>query len=101
MNCQRFEEVASDIAREQILDAGVRSDALAHCHGCEPCAVRLEDELAITDRLRNFAGSFDSIGAPARIEAQVLAAFEQRTHKEPPAMVSRRRYWISAIAALV
>jgi hypothetical protein len=102
MNCQRFEEVASDIAREQILDASVRSDALAHCDGCEPCAVRLEDELAITDRLRNFAGSFDSIGAPARVEAQVLAAFEPRTLKEPqPAMVSRRRSWISAIAALV
>jgi hypothetical protein len=102
MNCQRFEEVASDIARAQILDASVRSDALAHCHGCEPCAVRLEDELAITDRLRDFAASLDSIGAPPRIEAQVLAAFEQRTLKEPrPAMVSRRRYWISAIAALL
>jgi hypothetical protein len=102
MNCQKFEEVVSDIAREQILDVSVRSDALAHCHGCEPCAVRLEDELAITHRLRDFAGSFDSIGAPARVEAQMLAAFELHTLRErQPVVISRQRYWISAIAALV
>ena len=89
MNCQRFEETVSDIARERILDASVRSDALAHCHECEPCALLLEDELAITDRLRHFAVSFDSIGASARVEAQLLAAFEQRTLKEPrPAIMS-------------
>src|ERR1700738_615374 len=102
MNCQKFEGIVSDIAREQILDASLRSDALAHCRGCEACAVRLEDELAITDQLRHFAVSFDSIGASARVEAQLLAAFEQRTLKEPrPAIMSRQRYWISAIAALV
>ena len=102
MNCQRFEETVSDIACEQILDAGVRSDALAHCHECESCAVRLEDELELTHRLRNFAGSFHSMGAPARVETQVLAAFEPRTLKVPlRATVSRQRYWISAIAALV
>ena len=102
MNCQKFEEIVSDIAREQILDASVRSDALAHGDECPSCAVRLEDELAITDRLKNFAGSFDSIGAPASVEAQVLAAFEQLTLREPhAAVVSRQRYWVAAIAALV
>ena len=101
MNCQRFEEIVSDIAREQILDASVRSDALAHGHGCGPCAIRLEDELAITDRLRKFAVKFDSIGAPPRVEAQVLAAFDDDTLKElQPAIMSRQRYWISAISAI-
>ena len=101
MNCQRFEEIVSDIGREQILDASVRGEAFAHCHGCRPCAVRLEDQLAITDRLRNFAVKFDSIGAPPRVEAQVLAAFEQGTlAAPPPAIMSRQRYWISAISAI-
>ena len=102
MNCQRFEEIASDIAREQILDASVRTEAFAHCHGCGSCAVRLEEELAITDRLRNFAVKFDSIGAPARVEARVLAAFEQGTltAPQPVAIMSRQRYWISAISSI-
>lgn len=101
MNCQRFEEVVNDIAREKILDASVRSAAVAHCRGCELCAIRLEDELAITHRLSNFAGSFHSEGAPARVKAQVLAAFELRAITEPtPAITSRQRHWISAVSAI-
>jgi hypothetical protein len=102
MNCQRFEDIVNDIAREQILDVNVRSEALAHSRECEQCALRLEDESAITLRLRNFAGSFESIGAPARVETQLLAAFGERPPVTlPPAVRSRQQYWIAAIAALL
>ena len=102
MNCQRFEELVNDIAREQMLDVSVRGEALAHGSECEHCALRLEDELAITLRLRNFAGNFESVSAPAQVETQLLAAFEQRglVGSRPPAM-SRKAYWIAAIAAML
>lgn len=106
MNCQRFEDLVNDIARERILDVSVRSEALAHSSECEHCALRLEDELAITLRLRKFAGSFESVGAPARVETQLLAAFTS----QPPVRSQRwfisherswQKYWIAAIAAML
>lgn len=102
MNCQRFEELVNDIAREQMLDVSVRDEALAHSSECEQCVLRLKDEVAITLRLRNFAGNFESAGAPARVETHLLAAFEQRAQvgSRPP-FISRKAYWITAIAAML
>jgi hypothetical protein len=102
MNCQRFEELVNDIAREQILDVSVRSEALAHSSECEHCALRLEDEFALTLRLRNFAGDFESVSAPARVETQLLAAFGERSPVSwQPQSISRPVYWIAAIAAML
>lgn len=110
MNCQRFAELVNDIAREQILDVSVRSEALAHSSKCDDCALILEDEFAITVQLRNFAGSLESAGAPARVETQLLAAFGERAtvSSQPPSM-SRKpywpkywpKYWIAPIAAML
>ncbi len=106
MNCQRFEDIVNDIAREQILDASVRSEALAHSRECEHCALRLEDESAITLRLRSLAGSFEAVGAPAQVETQLLTAFAERSPiKSQPLAMSRPRYWpqywMAAIAAVL
>jgi hypothetical protein len=106
MNCQRFEDLVNDIARQQILDASVRSEALAHSSECEHCALRLEDELAITLRLRSFAGAFESVGAPARVETQLLAAFTSQppVRSQRPVISQQHswpRYWIAAIAAML
>jgi len=91
MNCQRFEDLVNDIAREQILDASVRSEALAHSSECEHCGLRLEDEYSITRRLRNFASGFESVSAPARVETQLLAAFGQRAPvSSQPQSMSRK-----------
>jgi hypothetical protein len=101
MNCQRFEELVNDIAREQMLDVSVRREALAHSSECKQCGLRLEDEHAITLRLRNFASGFGSVGAPARLETQLLAAFGERALvNSQPQPMSRKAYWIAAIAAL-
>jgi hypothetical protein len=106
MNCQRFEDIVSDIVREQILEVSVRSEALAHSRECDHCTLRLEDESAITLRLKNFAGNFESIGAPARVETHLLAAFGERAPVPlQPAVMSRQqywpKYWIAGIAALL
>jgi hypothetical protein len=104
MNCQKFEIVVNDIAREQIIDAGARVEALRHSDGCKLCAERLADERTITAQLRELAESMDATGAPARVEARLLAAFNDIALAQSPAPALpfrsiRRRYLATAIAA--
>src|SRR5438270_9759874 len=103
MNCQDFEDFVNEIARKQIIDAGARAEALRHSDGCERCAARLEDERAMTLNLRGLAEHTESVGAPARVEARLLAAFDELALTQFPALpVSAgqyRRYLIGAIAA--
>lgn len=104
MNCQRFEDVVSDIARQQVIDADARAAALRHSDGCEPCAVRLEDELTISLRLRGLAEGMESDGAPERVEQRLLVAFDKFTQKRLPATVVSAQYYrpqyvIGAMAA--
>jgi hypothetical protein len=104
MNCQRFEDVVNDITREQIIHAGLRSEALKHSEHCERCGERLEDERAMTLRLRSLAENMESAGAPERIAAHLLAAFDEFALAQFPAPNKsvrqyRRQYLIGAIAA--
>ena len=104
MNCQRFEDVISEIAREQIIDAGTREEVLRHSDDCESCTARLENERGITLSLRGLAENTASAGAPARVEKRLLAAFDELAPVQSPALPVpaeryRRRYLIGAIAA--
>jgi hypothetical protein len=111
MNCQKFETVVNDIARDQIIDAAARAEALRHSDECGDCAERLADERTITTHLRAFGASTEPSGASARVEASLLGAFNQRSEaggqrsqsKFPsPQAASRsqlRPYWAAAIAA--
>src|SRR5258708_27539900 len=106
MNCQRFEDVVGDIAREQIIDAGERVEALGHGERCERCAQRLADERAMTIHLRSLAKEMKSAGAPERVEARLLAAFDEFALTQFPApSVSAPphplHYFVGADAALV
>jgi len=104
MNCQRFEDVVSDIAREQVIDADARAAALRHSDVCEPCAVRLEDERTISLQLRGLAQNMESEGAPEQVEQRLLVAFDKFAMKQFPAPVVSAQYYrspyvIGAIAA--
>src|SRR5438309_10091810 len=101
MNCQNFEDVVNEIAREQIIDADARAEALRHSDGCERCAARLEDERAMTLNLRGLAEHTESAGAPDRVEARLLAAFDELALIQFPALPRRyrREYLIGAIGA--
>lgn len=81
MNCQHFEDVINDLARDQIMDAETRAHALAHTETCASCAARLRDERALTSGLRAVAFSFETEQAPARVEASLVAAFRQHATK--------------------
>ncbi len=102
MNCQRFEDVVIDVAREQIMDAALQHEALRHGRDCAACASRLNDERALTHQLKELALTTKSVSASEKVEAELLRAFDSQTFvaMQPTRHVSRR-YWLAAIAAVV
>lgn len=78
MNCQSFGNLVSDLARGVPLEARAQTDARAHEAGCARCAARLADERALSGGLSRLAESTREAAAPARVEANLLAAFRAR-----------------------
>lgn len=102
MNCQRFENVVSELARGQMMAAEQRGEALAHSEACDKCAARLRDEEMLTRGLHSLAAEMQSLGAPDEVETRLLEAFRTR-HVVTP-IASRRsdyRYWAAAVAAML
>jgi hypothetical protein len=102
MNCQRFEQIVSELARGQMMEAEVRTEALAHSEHCERCLARLRDEETLTRGLQLFAADMESLEAPAEIELKLREAFRERRVVAPVAIASSRsRYWLVAVAAVL
>src|ERR1051325_5826531 len=100
MNCQRFENVVSELARGQMMAAEQRGEALAHSEACEKCAARLRDEEMLTRGLQSLAAEMEPLGAPVDVETRLLEAFRTR-HVVTP-IASRRSnagYWVAAAVA--
>ena len=100
MNCQSFENIVNDLAREQLIEASVREEALHHRDVCSTCAARLTEEQSLTMNLRAFAVDMNSVSAPERVETLLLAAFneQQRLKQVRP---KRRNYFKLAAAAVL
>jgi hypothetical protein len=102
MNCQRFENVVSELARGQMMEADVRAEALAHSETCEHCLAKLRDEETLTRGLRLLATDMESMNAPSHVETKLLEAFRNRSVVVPiTAGRSRSRYWLVAAAAVL
>jgi len=102
MNCQRFEQVVSELARGQMMEAEVRTEAVGHSEQCERCLARLRDEETLTRGLQLLAGDMESLAAPAEIELKLREAFRERRVVAPVAVgSSRSRYWLVAVAAVL
>jgi hypothetical protein len=102
MNCQIFETVVNDLAREQMIESNAREQALAHSADCEACALRLALERRLTFGLRGLATKMKSVSASARVEQHLIEAFRSQTTSFPQTCAaSRRRYWAAAAAAVV
>lgn len=106
MNCQRFENVVSELARGQMMAAEQRSEALAHSDVCDHCAARLRDEEMLTSGFRALAAEMAPLAAPSNVETNLLAAF--RAQHETPQVVTPianrktySRYWLVAVAAML
>ena len=103
MNCQRFEQVVSELARGQMMEAEVRTEALAHSEECERCATRLRDEETLTRGLQMLAGDMESLEAPPALELKLREAFREQRVVALVAVGSspRSRYWLVAVAAVL
>src|SRR5215212_3056023 len=102
MNCEKFENVMSELARGQMMAAEQRGAALAHSDACEKCAARLHDEEMLTSGLQSLAAEMGPFAAPDAVEARVLGAFRARKTVVP---ITRRQsntvYWLAAVAAML
>lgn len=102
MNCQRFENVVSDLARGQMMEADVREEALTHSDECEDCAVRLRDEERLTRGLKLLAAEMKSLAAPGEMELGLCEAFRRRQVVVPVLVrQGNSRYWLAAVAAIL
>jgi hypothetical protein len=77
MNCEEFENNVNDLAREQMMEAAVRAQALVHCDECPACAQRLGDESALSFQLRALAADARSTAVPP-LGTEVMATFRER-----------------------
>lgn len=101
MNCQSFENIINDLARDQLIEASLRAEALRHGDDCSTCSPRLSEERNLTLQLRALAREMDSVAAPDRVESFLLAAFnEQRVSRNAP-RAGRLRYASIAAAAVL
>src|SRR5688500_12333294 len=102
MNCQRFENVVSELARGQMMAAEQHGEALAHSDACESCAARLRDEKILTGGLRSLASEMNQLEAPDEVEVKLLEAFRTRQVVVPiQKRQSNSRYWLAAVAAVL
>jgi hypothetical protein len=99
MNCQEFELIVHEMAREQPLDAAVRREGLAHVSACADCAGLLAGAYSLGAGLRALAAESPLKEAPASVETALLEAFKQLTRpagvrRDPPRWESAR--WVMA-----
>src|SRR5215510_7891501 len=100
MNCEDFNNVVLDIAREQLLDAGVRVAALDHAGSCDDCRVRLAAERQLSRQLRALSEAMRPFGAAPQIDARLIAACRSRSTVFNLRLPQRRKTW-AAVAAVV
>lgn len=78
MNCQQFQDVHQDLARNEWLDIATLKDAFEHADDCSACDELLQEAEVLSADLRSLATAYAGREAPAHIEKSVLEAFAQR-----------------------
>jgi hypothetical protein len=101
MNCQSFENIIDDLARDQVIEASLRAEALRHGDDCSTCSARLAEERNLTLQLRALAREMDSVAAPERLESFLLAAFNEQMVSQSAPRAGRLRYASIAAAAVL
>jgi hypothetical protein len=102
MNCQTFENVINELARDQMMETGVREQAIAHVAECEVCALRLKRERMLTVELRALATKMRSTKASGHLEEELVAAFRNReTWQKISRPAHSRAYLVAAVAAFL
>jgi hypothetical protein len=109
MNCDQFELIVLGLAREQLMDSDARDAGLTHAQSCVRCDGRLASERFLTASARAVVADIMTEKAPPRVEAALLAAFQQHAMPAASHMVRKRpmktkQWWFlrpAAAAALI
>jgi hypothetical protein len=106
MNCEDFESNVNDLVREQIMEAGIRAQTLAHGEECEACARRLEDQRSLSFKLGALAKEANSAKMPHMGNGVLTAFRNQQALNMRPASVAQGRKravvaGVTAVAAVV
>ena len=106
MKCEDFESNINELAREQIMEASVRAQTLAHREECEACARQLEDQRSLSFRLRALAREANSAKVPPMGNELLTALRSRQALKIRPARVAQGRSrakvaGVMAVAAMV
>ena len=97
MNCQMFSDLVSDIARDQMMDAAARTQALAHAGECLSCAARLKTQRRLTSDLRELVSATKHQTASTAVWESLSATFDARGVAQ---VTTNRRRWIYAAGAI-
>ena len=115
MNCERFQTIVADLARNQnrdiwrgvpaevvVMDASDRAEALAHVDNCSHCGQMLTDQNDLSEKLGNVAEGVRFLQAPAHVEQQLLATFRAQAHARfRSSTLPPWRHWVTAAAAVL
>src|SRR6266851_4802520 len=109
MNCQAFDNVVSDLARNGLVDAEFSQDGLDHVSDCGRCSDLLANERSLNIALRSLASTDCLIQAPENLEMSLLGAFRLASAEQnsvldvtsSPLPVRRSYHWSVAAAAAV
>jgi hypothetical protein len=103
MNCELFQPIAADLARNHgLMDAAVLRAAAAHAVECEGCAQTLIAQKDLTEAFGSLSHQMKDLQASTNVESQLLAAFRNQAAVVSVATPVRRwRYAIGAVAAML
>ena len=107
MNCQSFEDIVNELSRDRVsgqtMDASLRERALVHANECAGCAMRLQDERALSRCLDGMAFEMKALTAPTRVEVELRQAFRQRSaaRGQRSEISGGRNRWLLAAAAVL
>jgi hypothetical protein len=95
MNCQEFWETMPELG----------SADERHLRECVVCAARMNQQRQLASGLRAVAATYQGVGAPARVEARLLAAFRAQAGMAAGVRPAVRRApvfaWAAAVAAMI
>ena len=99
MSCQKYESIINELARDQMMEMGVRTEVLEHCELCDQCARRLKDERSLTTALGSLASEFANVRTPENVPASLIAALHDEATATHVVNSGRWKYWLVAAAA--
>jgi len=99
MNCQEFELIVHEMAREEPLNAEARREGLAHISACASCARLLAASHSLSLGLRALAAGSALTQASAPVEAALVAAFERERRSTRKLLKKAEEGWGFSSAA--